>query len=62
MTDSSDERRGFIRCTNCGEIMTGTVTQAGRLNPVGVGNGGKCGDGEFERLSIPDSSAAESEG
>lgn len=52
MSKSLEDQRAFIECINCGEIMTGSVTQDGALIPVGVGNDGKCGDAEFEIVTI----------
>lgn len=43
--------RSFIRCINCGEIMTGFVSADGSLQPVGLSDEGKCGEGEFELLT-----------
>lgn len=33
--------------------MTARVTQDGRVVPIGVGNDGTCGDGEFELITGP---------
>lgn len=54
MSNSTRERCDFIQCRNCGEIMTGMITQDGSIVPVGVENSGKCGDGAFEVLTAPD--------
>lgn len=59
MSNDPKGRRGFIRCTKCGEVMTGSVTQDGDLVPVGVENGGKCGDAEFEVITMPETTSAE---
>lgn len=54
MTHYATAECEFIRCTNCGEIMAASVTGDGRLVPLGVEKSGKCGDGEFEVLSMSD--------
>lgn len=41
--------------------MTGAVSQDGSIYPVGVGNDGKCGDGEFQVLTLPSASVDEGE-
>lgn len=61
MNDEPEERRALVRCRNCGEIMTGTVTQAGELVPVGVDNDGKCGDADFEVLTMRDADESRTE-
>lgn len=61
MSNSPEDQRAFIRCTTCGEIMTGTVTQDGVLVPVGVDNDGKCGDAEFEVVTMQDPAGSKPE-
>lgn len=39
--------------------MTGEVARDGSVYPVGVGNDGKCGDAEFEVLTMPDATPHE---
>lgn len=57
MPDSTGAHCDFIRCRNCGAIMTGTIVD-GTIVPVGVEKSGTCGDGDFERLGTPDAGAA----
>lgn len=59
MSRGTPGQRSFIRCLNCGEIMTGAVSQAGEIYPVGLGNDGKCGDAEFEVLAMASDGATE---
>lgn len=59
MSSISPGERSFIRCRNCGEIMTGAVSRDGDIYPVGLGNDGKCGDAEFEVITVPSGGATE---
>lgn len=38
--------------------MTGSLTKDGELIPIGVESGGKCGDAEFEVVTMPDSTGS----
>lgn len=58
MSNSPEGRRSPIRCINCGAILTGRVFQDDTVYPVGVDDDGKCGNGEFEVLSMPDTGIA----
>lgn len=58
MSKTQGNQRAFIQCTNCGEIMTGTLTEDGDLIPIGVESGGKCGGAEFEVVTMPDSTGS----
>lgn len=61
MAYSPEKQRAFIRRTNCGEIMTGEITKDGTISPVGLGGGGKCGEGEFEIITKQNESTVKGE-
>lgn len=54
MSHSPEDQSAFLRCRNCGEILTGEVARDGSVYPVGVGRDGKCGDADFEVLTMSD--------
>lgn len=59
MSHSPEDQSAFLRCRNCGEILTGGVARDGSVYPVGVGSDGKCGDADFEVLTMSDPSPPE---
>lgn len=61
MSKSLENQRAIIQCANCGEIMTGSVTQNGELVPVGTGTDGICGDAEFEVITMQDPAGSREE-
>jgi hypothetical protein len=53
-----ENEKRVLRCSQCGDVYPGAVTNDGDLIPVGAASGGRChecGSDEFERMMVSSS-------